>query len=1006
MQRHSAASETEAAKIAAELERWSSPRIGTTLSSLYRYERDPAAWLLSQQPDKTAELSNATTMEEDDDDSKKQSTQATPERVGTPVMSNLTTPSGNDDDDRPVPFNVQSPWLSNAQPSGTPAAVRATTARATTRTTALVPLSKANNSDFRRYYESFVTYLRGKRSMRERMARQREHPALLALGNTDDPMDTVVDKKNPPSTLLLATATTTSKLVKGDTIVELDYLRSLNSLCWNSDHRREGNFWSLVCSLREHGLASLLWDDDAASAAQHESSVQAYIQDLARAVELTPKELMDALYNDNDRLTQGGHRRPCILQRRRLLLQWLHRCLANGLPGGVRRARNATVVWNQALFGQGLPETDKDIEVFQCVLALLTAGRLPDALQLARDSNMPWRAAVWGGGAPQGYNDRHEEIGNPRRFLWKRAMWLQAEKLKKDPAASDDETAIAALLSSHLKIALSTVALRTWEHGLFAVLRAMMDRSEDELLQRHNANRRKMQPPFPGAEHERMEVKVLEATSDISGFNETDAVNTLASTPYDAMKGDDIVTRATASFLVGKSAILLFFNNAMRYMHVKRDKDASSLRFLTHIALYLDSLSSGATPVVVYNIEYWKNELVSRYVELLASSEDLWYMMVPYASHLPETFLLETLPRYLSVLESTKERQSVVDQLCEFVPALALPILKNVVQVLLHQNDPATTATTTTTTTTTLDVRKMRAVLWLGVVDAHAGEALVASNQMLRQFVRTGKYQAAIAFLQGFVLPHGMVELVSLSMMEENNTSSSLERTQSEFVAWQVFLEALEAYDKWDKVVADEPAVFAPTTTTNKQQQLNPTETAIALDMDRRLFVQAKREVMGRVVSAADHAQTALMSVLTHPGGWLWFDEKDSNADFDSTTQVNSQVGELRTQQLPEVVRMYQSVCLLTSQWLSRALDDAAVRLDEDRRTALERLDEVHHDNDARGSSPMSPVYWAQHAWDVVDLVASDEYKIGCAFGTVELKALMENTSETVVALLLGFSNQ
>jgi hypothetical protein len=474
------------------------------------------------------------------------------------------------------------------------------------------------------------------------------------------------------------------RLVRDELKVELDFLSALNAAAWGRSGGaaavNEGNFWKLLGTLRKLGLAVLLWDDDGASLAQHRHAVAAHWQRLALRTDDTPAALLAsccgaAKPQPHSPPTAAA---PLALQRRKHILHWLEQCFQNVLPADVTRPRKAkpdvgvgtSEKHLHVLQEQGFYSTDKDAELFKASLSLVLAGRLSDAQQLVRESGVAWRAAIWDRGAPHGYNnddcdddidddsDQHPQrsTGNPRRALWRRMVWRHSEQLCHDPAANADEAAIAALLSSNLMAALDCASLRSWEKGLFATLKCAMDRLEDELLHMHNHHRRWRNPHFPGTEFEQSEKEHLQVTSEMAGMDEADAMRLLASAPFEEMQGHDVVTTATASVLIGKSAIDAFLEHSSDQ---SPDMDGDDLRFATHMAFYLDALAVGTTAVVLDGVAEWKNELLLRYVRHLASREDLWYMLVLYASLLPKDTIWTSYQLCSSLLKVTRNAKSL-----------------------------------------------------------------------------------------------------------------------------------------------------------------------------------------------------------------------------------------------------------------------------------------------------------------------------------------------------------
>lgn len=1033
---------------------WTSSKVGTVpLSSPYRadmmspqyeYERDPVEWLQRSVVDDPMMLEDVSYPPEDDD----RLPLATPpkraaslDRAATPVMSNssskkkqrqqqsATTPRISETPDSEIPMNVQSPWVSQQQLHGQGVVsppyqqhnfeslemgpMTMTTTMTPSRTDAIVERSslssRGSHHEYRRYHAALLSYLKAKRRLVERIDVEKR---AKQLADQDVNMDTGTNTSQA-LTLHGFTAVADSTLVHEETRAEMDFMRALNGLCWDRANpqdrnmqdmsRKEGNFWLLLSLLRELGLTSLIWADDAASERQNCNALTAYMEELAASVHSTPLELIS-------QLQAGPADCPAVLQRRQSILRWLEHCFSKLLQPGVTRPRHTNVLPNsQVLAREGLPETDKDDDLLRSSLALILAGRPEEAKKLARESGTPWRAALWSGGKPHGYkvtanNDTRamdrETVGNTRRPVWRRMMWKLSEKLSSDRGASTDEGAIAAILSNHLKNALSNQSLRSWEKGLYATSRSIMGRLEDELLHKHNTNRRMMRPPFPGTDYETQEREHLFATSEVASMTEAGIVKVLASTPFEEMRGEDLVTEATASFLVGKGAIAAYVQDSHAHLETE---DASSLRFLTHLALYLDSLAECTTPIFVQGVMAWKNDVLLMYLGHLSSREDLWHMLVLYASLLPDATLLDSLPELLTPIESHEERKVVVRQMRELLPRVGLDqiLLQRVVHLILAEVD----ASTSTNTPTRLDLRKMKAIKWLCFADEHLGDALIYANTLLRRFLLSDKVASAFMFMQDIrpdELLQSLVEGADMEDAEDANTDSvrvaRVEQARSEHLAFQSYLEAFRVVGEWREVVAGTNARTALVDDQLDKTQLNATEAAIASSMERRELVQEKRKSSHFVVTAADNAQKALICVLEHPGGWLLTeDEEIAQGDENMDMVRRGELQALRVKLLPDVVMLYHEVCTETASWMSSSLDDGLAKLGGTSESVLKLLDE----SKVMASSPLSPLYWTHEALELAGLVATDTYGINSACGNAELKNLMSNMAEAAVASML-----
>jgi hypothetical protein len=954
--------EDEAAKISAEIDLWQSPRFEHTGRPGRRsFEEDTNRYL----------------MEEDTNDRHVSFTPApaTPalsllKRMGTPAASNnldlnWTEDDKMEDDDDYVPHDVQSPWVSRSVKDATPIIRRSN------------PSFQSSHTDYKRYYDASLTYLRDRRRLSERMALQNEKAELL-----QDAMIIVDENEGSDSQV-------DQKLIKDETQVELDFLRALNYACWDrstnavdDSFRKEGNFWLLLYFLRQQGTTSLLWDDSQSALHSYNNIISSYLESQASFIKRSDKELLDVLYCN-------GTGCPLVLKRRQRILTWLEKCFEDVLPDDATRPRKTKYIINAKLTREGLPETDKDAEILKNALGLILSGRLADAKSLARDSGIPWRAAVWGGGAPED----GASTGNPRRFLWKRMMWIQAEKLSEQKGGLAEEIAISALLSSNLSVALSNASCRTWQHGLYATIRAMLDRTEDDLLHLRNNNRRRMIPYFPVAEHEKVESAYLRSTTEVAGWNETDAIHILKTAPFECMQGTGIIERAIASFVIGRESISQFMSEAM-----SKVVDDSSLRFLTHIALYLDSFSSSINQASLVGSTEWKNELLSRYVEHLASREDLWYMIVLYASLLPDTFIFETLPMYLTSIESPQEREVVVRQLRELLPGndWDSDVLKRVVSIIFEEEDESVDPKNVTPN----DYLKMKAVDWLNFDDRHCGEALVAANRLLRQFLLADKTISANTFINDVSLDIldnvskyvEILEAIEVTAVDQEVKRLRMKQAHSEFIAFKAYFNALNAYNQWNYVKTTSPTTTPVSTNTFDGSRLNSRELEIARREKHRQLIVQKRDISGNVVSAANAAQSALREVLEHPGGWL-VTEDEVVLENDADTKRLLELGTLRSNLIPGIIKLYQSVCSSTAEWMAESLDDLTLQLEQKRQTALQILDETSAGLD----SAVSPKYWANRGIELLNIVSSEKDKIESVLGPDDLKSIMETTCQLAI---------
>jgi hypothetical protein len=694
---------------------------------------------------------------------------------------------------------------------------------------------------------------------------------------------------------------------------------------------------------------------------------------------------------------------PLVLVRRWHIIKWLEACFHHVLPPGATRPRDTRYVRN---LGCGLPDTDKDEDLMRASLALILAGRLHDAQQLMRDSGVPWRAASLGGEAPHGYDQHDGEItsvGNESRPLWRWVMWKYSEKLNGDVKALPEEAAIVALLSNHVKNSLENIALRSWEKGLYVTLRSVLGRMEDSLLHMHNNNRRQCRPPFPGTQYAEKELEHLRDTSDIASLDEAEIVNTLESSPFEEMQTNDYVTGAMSQILIGKDAIVTYLRRAVQTLHKTDANDKEFLGFITHLLIYFDSLSNGAEPVILDNVAEWKNDALVFYLEFLSSREDLWYMIVLYASLLPESAVVVYLPQLFAKIESNNERAIIVDQLCEHLPGyrLDIAVLQLLVTSVLLELDTENDGFQHETPSD-LDVRKMNSLSWLYFRPEHIGDALICCNTLLRQFLLEDKFNAALMLLEqvrrDFVVDKFLESPSSDGdsddqLMEDIDHVINMDVARSEYHGFQCYLDALKAVRFWQETLVTteaEPQVLDSSIDTSR---LNITEAEIASLMERRNVIHEKRKSSLCVNSVADDACRSLKSVLEYPSGWLLTDNETGTDQSDEATKRREELLSLRGKLLPGSFMKYVEVCMDTASWMSTSLDDALVRLEGEPQNLLGDLD-----GGADGmKTPLSPCFWTAKALEIAEVVANEQYGIIGDSKSYYLHDLLQKLAEASV---------
>ena len=865
-----------------------------------------------------------------------------------------------------------------------------------------------------RYHDVLHRYLKSRRSWAERQD-------LAVSSGALEPQDT------------------SSLLSTENTRIQVDFLQSLATLCYednavaatksgggnsaSSSPSREGNFWNLLAHLRRLGMDALLWRED--SPGQQMVFVEHMIQKQYQSGNITPLEILESL-----RVNQQQQQATSLIQRRYELLSWLEDCFYRQLPYQIKAPKtineeginNTEYKRDSALFSaQGLVETDKDAALLSQSLALVLAGRLPQAKDLMRSNGLSWRAVVWGGGSPFGYETTASQdstgppkrlpTGNPNRALWQTMLWRLVEESNH---STNEEKAVASLLCNNLKASFDNPALRSWEKALYAGLKAIVGRSEDVLLYQH------INSKFAQSR--------LEATADMEDMNETNLINTIASTPYPEMlQGDDLFATVTAGFVIGQTAVKVLLKDMEQNMAQSSGCDYNvMLRFVTHLLLYLDSTVEdphcrAVTGPLQWDLHQIRNRVLVDYIRSL-SDREMWNLIVLYACMLPHELMLEHLPPLLLPVTHINDRRTIVTQLREIEPQSELQVLRVVVQqlqVLLiqQQNEDSLQNRAVeedmdreTSDLGDGDEAMMKAIMWFCILDDHAQEALAYSNSVIRQFLRCGKLEPVVYFVDR-IRPKNILEKlekdddVEDERMPEHGASRDRNNIISEHNAYESYMQAERVVTDWHECMEKAHGVESPVSPSflHSMVEWNDVERAIAVSSERRQLIEEQKDLATRVIHAAEDAREALLDVLKYEGGWLWpgaLDEDDvtfAGPTGDAlkghveskTREIKAEWDDLRKQVLPHVVMLHGQVCQETAEFMAKGLHHLVSSfslLSPEQNTentlgaGLGLLDPSASLSTssvgAVNSCKFSPTYWTTKAMDLADILSSDTYNI------------------------------
>ena len=415
------------ASISAQLETWTSPRLGNTYA-LSTYEEDTDEWL---------QQTLAKDLPTEDDGR------------GTPIMSNNSRDSAKKQM-LSSPEGVVSPWIE--------------------RVTNPSQSTSSMDSNHRTYHDAMWWHIQANRNIAQRMQMARDEATLrgqsvadlTALGKEDERADLDLLSSLAIDTPLFSLLATLRTL-------------GVHVMLWDDSSKHQVQVrqsMSYLATQTSLTPAQLIFQLHSASSAplilQRRKAILKWLQAWhsqameqlvlpRKTIAMWPQSLehLQQKSTSNDKVNTLHPDAPLLIQ------------------------DTAT----EPLYGT---DNAQDKLLLKACLVFILAGRMDLAQDLCRKQGQPWRCAIWNGGIPHDItvvpNDNTQvmmtkQIGNPARFLWKR----QVAKLVK-AVNSQEEAAICSLLCNDMGSALVNPLLRTWQAGLYTCFTALQGRLEDELL--------------------------------------------------------------------------------------------------------------------------------------------------------------------------------------------------------------------------------------------------------------------------------------------------------------------------------------------------------------------------------------------------------------------------------------------------------------------------------------------------------------------------------------------
>ena len=521
----------------------------------------------------------------------------------------------------------------------------------------------------------------------------------------------------------------------------------------------------------------------------------------------------------------------------------------------------------------------------------------------------------------------------------------------------------------------------------------------------------------------------------MSTFDEFSFVKKLHQTHLEQIEQDEgnIWRDSICSLLTGLGDIIIFLNRIVGTVGAG-DKGSHHIRFVLHFLIFLEaicdrpSLSDFRELVILPK----QHKLLLLYITSLVSQRSLWSLTGLYLSLLTDEEILNICSEFWAGIESEDDRLMVLKNARHhFIEGMELRIIQNVVRSCIlssscdklessSSRSPASKYLNTTDDTSTYnnlleqqllrdDARKMYSLRWMFHFPEHYNDALICSNMLLRQFLvdvsvkasgededwsMDTKLYTAKVFRERF-LPFKIANYVleNTDFTEEAYLADSV----TEHYALNEFLKAHCAYENWDEVITTlSPYIAGDAKSDNYDDSL---EKKIAKKVDRKFFVDKKRDVGRCVVEVAEEARSCLMKVLTFEEGWLQGMRAKVNTREEK--QRMEEILVLRSKCIPLVVKLTFRVLNDTAEWLKVFVEELVAVFGKDEgRNMLCHIHGFRMEENEMGRSPLLPETWHRMALLLSNTVASDEYGIASCLSGEELKGYLDDMAQTAVLLM------
>lgn len=410
-------------------------------------------------------------------------------------------------------------------------------------------------------------------------------------------------------------------------------------------------------------------------------------------------------------------------------------------------------------------DAEDEVLLLSQILSHIRCGQLEQAQKLCIHCGQPWRAATLEGWrlyhnpniAKGGDENKKEGFilpteGNPNRDVWKLAAWSLAED-KRMPSCA--RTTYAALCG-HLEAML--LNMDTWHDWLWAYLRTMIDvRIEEEIRDKTTRNYVDMPSKYW-----------------VNKMNLAQIFAALASSPVAQVRSE----HAKELTCVQRFLILDDMNSlyatlsswSRQVTDFRNPLSALLIRFSAHLVLVLRSMGKEITE----SCNNHGNEVLrvySRFIISLGSPN----LIMSYVAKLPKEDQVATLAQYLETVTDVEKKAHCLELAGKEgldAEAAAQSVVESIRARELKRNGDLLRGEATEE-----DLAKIEALDWLVVYPSQYSEALWQANALVRQFIASGKLDAARAAFGK--LPTQTVNIILQDQLKEYPDIDDLDASMS-----------------------------------------------------------------------------------------------------------------------------------------------------------------------------------------------------------------------------------